>query len=66
MSAPRTRAEAARVIAAYARERLADIGDTEVSVSTSRGARVAATGGPSVLYLTVEIQIDAPDAESTL
>lgn len=66
MSAPRTRAEEAALIVAYARERLSDLGDTEVSVSTSRGAKVAATGGPAVLYLTVEIQIDAPDAESTL
>lgn len=66
MTAPSTRAEEASRILAYARERLADLGDAEVSIATDRSPRVAALGGPVVLRISVEILIDAPDAQSTL
>ena len=65
MTAPRTRAEEARRIVGRLRESFHDLG-CDVSVSESVGPRIAAIGGPSVIYLTVEIQIDAPDEESTL
>ena len=57
-----TRAQAAARIVADLRDRFADIPDTEVNVSTSRGPRIASSmSGPMSLTLTVEIQIDAPD-----
>lgn len=66
LTAPRTRAEEARRIVARLLESFGDLEGCDVEVRTSRNHRIAAGAGPAVLCLTVEIQIDDPDAESTL
>jgi len=60
VTAPRTRAEQARRIVGRLREGFHDLGDCDVTVSESVGPRIAAGAGPSVLYLTVEIEIPVP------
>ena len=58
-----TRAELAARIVGRLRESFADdLPDVEVTVTPSRGPRIAAIGGPMSLTLTVEIRIDEPDA----
>ncbi len=61
MSAPRTRAEEARRIVGRLRESFHDLAGCDVEVREARNHRVAAVPGAATLYLTIEIQIDAPD-----
>lgn len=59
-----TRAQLVATAIGALRERLADeAGDIEVSVSHARNPSIAAVGGAPRLYVTVEIVVDAPDAE---
>ncbi|MEK9725886.1 MAG: hypothetical protein VW405_20705 [Rhodospirillaceae bacterium] len=66
MNAPRTRAEEAARILAYARERLADLGGCTVVESFQRQLAVAALGGDVRAVYRLDVTLDAPDAESTL
>lgn len=61
-----TRAQLVATAVGALRERLADdikAGDVEVSSVTHRAPAIAAVGGAPRLYVTVEIVVDAPDAE---
>lgn len=63
--AKRTRHHAAAKIVGHLRELLHDLGRTDVTVTTSRGPRIAAVGGDPVVRVTIEIEVSAPDEDET-
>lgn len=63
--AKRTRHHAASKIVGQLEQLLRDLGRTDVTVTTSRGPRIAAVGGDPVVRVTIEIEVSAPDEDET-